>query len=93
MKKLTLAVLFLTSCASSPKTVPTPVCLQPKELATVVKESCGVHVQFTAAVDQNKAGVLVCVLDPPADAMLCMTPAEAAERGERGSSPEIRRDP
>lgn len=91
MKKLTLAVLLLTACRTpTPKEetppAPEPVCLQPKEIVTVVKESCGFIATFTPSVDQTVPGVAICVLDPAAKAMLCMTPKEAAERAERGGS-------
>jgi hypothetical protein len=84
MKKLLLAVLIFASCKTTPEVVheptPEPICLQPKEIVTVVKESCGVQVEFTPAVDQSVAGVVICVLDPSTKAMLCMTPKEAAAR-------------
>lgn len=96
MQKLTLAVLFLAACTATPKKEETlstplppasPVCLEPKELVTVVKESCGIRATFTDAVDQTIPGVVICVLDPSGPAMLCMTPAEAAARGERAGTP------
>lgn len=92
MKKL-LTLLLLASCASTPEkevskpVIAEPVCLEPKELVTVVKESCGVRATFTDAVDQTIPGVVICVLDPAGPAMLCMTPAEAAERGARAHTP------
>jgi hypothetical protein len=99
MKKILLGVLFLTACKTpalkeTPVThEPDPICLQPKELVTVAKESCGVHATFTPAVDQSVPGVVICVLDPSGPAMLCMTPKEAADRGSSIPRPEVRRDP
>lgn len=85
MKKLLCTVLFLTACRTpTPKEEaapsPQPICLEPKEIVTVVKESCGFIATFTPAVDQTVPGVAICVLDPAAKAMLCMTPKEAAAR-------------
>lgn len=89
MKKLLLAVLIFmmtSACKTTPEVVreptPEPICLQPKEIVKVVKESCGVHAEFTPAVDQSVAGVVICVLDPSVPAMLCMTPKEAAARAD-----------
>lgn len=85
MKKLLCAVLFFTACRTPPPPVTTePICLQPKEIVTVVKESCGIISTFTPAVDQTVPGVVICVLDPTAKAMLCMTPKEAAARADLG---------
>lgn len=84
MKHLTLITLLATSCATTPQPIPTPceVCLEPKEIVKVVTESCQPVVTFTDAVDTSTAGVVVCVLDPSVQAMLCMTPQEAAARAD-----------
>jgi hypothetical protein len=91
MKKLLLLVLFFAACKTLPEVVqervPEPICLQPKEIVKVVKESCGVHAEFTPAVDQSVAGVVICVLDPSVPAMLCMTPKEAADRAALAETP------
>ena len=91
MKKLFLAVLICASCKTTPEVVadptPEPICLQPKEIVKVVKESCGVHAEFTPTVDQSVTGIVICVLDPSVPAMLCMTPKEAADRAALSGHP------
>lgn len=86
MRKVLVSALFLVSCKTTPEVVveptPEPICLQPQEIVKVVKESCGVHAEFTPAVDQTATGVVICVLDPSVPAMLCMTPKEAAARDD-----------
>jgi len=84
MKRLLPAVLFLASCKSTPAVGPTAdrLGLEPTEIVCVVKESCQPVVTFTDAVDTSTAGVVICVLDPSVQALLCMTPQEAAARAD-----------
>jgi hypothetical protein len=82
MRHAGLLALLALSCTTTPPPPLMPVCLETRDVVTVVKESCQPVVTFTDAVDTSTAGVVICVLDPSVQALLCMTPQEAAARAD-----------
>lgn len=95
MKKYALLALIVSGCVTTPDPKSKAATCPPSEqpVTAVIKNVCPLVVEFTEAVDQTQAGVVICVLDPSVPAMLCMTPTEASVRGARAPESSWRRDP
>lgn len=89
MKNLALGVLFLTGCVTTPPT-PVPTCpdvppCRPALVSGDLTSQCRLPVSFSPFVDQSEPTVVVCVLNPAAPALECMTMPEAQRRAEKAA--------